>query len=527
MLKKKLTFKVLAILGATLTIGFVSLGAISIWLQWNATMKLERNQTRNVAAIILKDIDEYMMKGDSKEVSRYIREAKERKFLLDLKITDADGKETEKEAGAPIPSVKQAFEKGQPVEFETVANGVHTLNMAVPLLNEQRCQSCHDSGPRYLGGLLLTTSIQEGYDSSRKLTLALVAAGVTAFLLLLVTMYLFFSRAIIRHILHFSSTVDELASGGGDLTKKLDHSSDDEIGSLADGINRLMEKMHDMVSRIAQTATDLSAAAGQLSATSGKMVEGIGDAVTQTGTVATASEEMAATSCEIAENCLNAAEESKVATESAQAGTAVVEKTVAVMNQIAGKVKQSASTIEVLGKRSDHIGEIIGTIEDIADQTNLLALNAAIEAARAGEQGRGFAVVADEVRALAERTTKATREIGEMIKTIQLDTKSAVNTMEEGVREVEKGTEEAGRSGDALREILDKINSVTMQVNQIATAAEQQNSTTSEISSNIHMITNVVQETSRGAQETAAAATRLTELSEDLQQQVGRFKLRA
>jgi methyl-accepting chemotaxis protein/hemerythrin len=181
--------------------------------------------------------------------------------------------------------------------------------------------------------------------------------------------------------------------------------------------------------------------------------------------------------------------------------------------------------VEALGRRSDEIGAIVGTIEDIADQTNLLALNAAIEAARAGEQGRGFAVVADEVRALAERTTKATREIGLMIKAIQQETRSAVTAMEEGVSEVEQGTGEAARSGEALRKIQDEINDLHLQVQQIATAAEEQTATTNDISSNIHGITEVAQDTVEGARKTSAAAGHLSRLSADLERLVGQFKL--
>jgi methyl-accepting chemotaxis protein len=206
-------------------------------------------------------------------------------------------------------------------------------------------------------------------------------------------------------------------------------------------------------------------------------------------------------------------------------GAAVVEKTVAVMAQIADKVQESARTVESLGARSDQIGAIIGTIEDIADQTNLLALNAAIEAARAGEQGRGFAVVADEVRALAERTTRATREIGEMIKAIQNETKGAVEAMEQGVHQVENGTVEAAKSGQALQDILQQVNDVAMQVNQIATAAEEQTATTSEISSNMMQITEVVRQTSQGAQESATAAAQLNGSAELLQSLVRQFQL--
>jgi methyl-accepting chemotaxis protein len=243
----------------------------------------------------------------------------------------------------------------------------------------------------------------------------------------------------------------------GDFTKRIDIDSKDEIGEMAGDFNRLIERLSDTLREVKGTSGRVAAAADQLYSNSERMATGAEQVAAQTATVATAGEEMAATSQEIAQNCHVAADRGDDANRSARAGATVVGDTVQGMQRIAARVQSSAKTVEALGDRSNQIGEIIGTIEDIADQTNLLALNAAIEAARAGEQGRGFAVVADEVRALAERTTKATKEIGVMIKSIQQETRSAVAAMEEGVKEVDTGTARAEKSGQALQEILDRI----------------------------------------------------------------------
>jgi methyl-accepting chemotaxis protein len=317
----------------------------------------------------------------------------------------------------------------------------------------------------------------------------------------------------------------DISQGDGDLTKRLDETTKDELADVSRYFNLFIEKLRIMISQIASTSSQVASAASQLNATSEQIATGSEEVAAQAATVATAGEEMSATSGDIAQNCQMAAEGAQRASQTAQSGAEVVEKTVSVMAQIAMRVQESAKTVESLGERSDQIGAIIGTIEDIADQTNLLALNAAIEAARAGEQGRGFAVVADEVRALAERTTRATREIGEMIKAIQRETKDAVTAMEQGVHQVETGTEEAAKSGHALQEILQQVNDVSMQINQVATAAEEQTATTGEISSNMHQITEVVQQTSRGAQESAAAANQLYENAEELQRLVRQFKM--
>ncbi len=315
------------------------------------------------------------------------------------------------------------------------------------------------------------------------------------------------------------------AMAQGDLTIRLRLSSNDELGTIGASFDVMADSFSLALNRVTESSSQVAAASSQVLGTAERIATGAEEVVAQSTTVATAGEEMAATSGDIAQNCQLAVEGAQRATQVANNGFNVVRHTIEGIQSRGAKTRENAVIIESLGSRSDQIGEIVATIEDIADQTNLLALNAAIEAARAGEQGRGFAVVADEVRALAERTTRATKEISDMIKAIQTETKLAIASMEEGVKGTERGAAEAAQLETSLNDILEQISAVSMQVSQIATAAEEQTATTSEISNNMHQITEVVQDTARGAHESANVAAQLNSNAEDLQRLVRQFKL--
>jgi methyl-accepting chemotaxis protein len=356
-------------------------------------------------------------------------------------------------------------------------------------------------------------------NASRKwIVIALIICLTTGWIVALLI-----ARLLSVPLRDLTHKAEQIASG--DLNVIIEQTSSDEIGQLSGAFASMTQNLRHLIGRLAETAHQLSSASSLLKATAEQMSVGTEEVAAQAGTVSVASEEMSATSSDIANNCHMAASSAQEAASTTLKGFDVVKQTVDGIRQRGEDARANSKNIESLGERSDQIGAIVATIEDIADQTNLLALNAAIEAARAGEQGRGFAVVADEVRALAERTTRATKEISDMIKAIQNETKTAIVLMEAGVRGSEQEATAAAQLETALQAILTQVNTVSMQVSQIATAAEEQTATTSEITNNIQQISEVVHDTSRGAQETSSAASGLSCQAEVLLSIVREFRL--
>lgn len=311
----------------------------------------------------------------------------------------------------------------------------------------------------------------------------------------------------------------------GDLTVRITSTYKGDHQIIKNSVNGMAESFSKALSEVTEAVQATASASNEISSSSEEMAAGAQEQSAQTSEVASAVEQMTKTIMETTKNSSRAAEAAKNSGVIAKEGGKVVNETIEGMNRVALVVKKSADTVQALGKSSDQIGEIIQVIDDIADQTNLLALNAAIEAARAGEQGRGFAVVADEVRKLAERTTKATKEIATMIKQIQKDTEGAVVSMKLGTEEVEKGKALADKAGQSLTEIIRGSEEVVDLVTQVAAASEEQSSAAEQISKNIEGISNVTNESTAGVQEIARASEDLSRLTINLQDLISKFKI--
>lgn len=318
--------------------------------------------------------------------------------------------------------------------------------------------------------------------------------------------------------------MDKFANG--DLTVHLEaENPHDEIGKLFEGFNTSVENIKYMIRSVNNAIEATASASAQISSSTEEMAAGATQQSAQTEEVAGAVEEMARTILETNRNAGRAADTSKEAGGIAVEGGTVVKATIEKMNRIAEVVARASETVKGLGKSSEQIGEIVQLIEEIADQTNLLALNAAIEAARAGEHGRGFAVVADEVRKLAERTTKATKEISDMIKKIQTETVGAVESINEGTDEVNSGKELANNAGSSLERIIKGTDDVVEIVSMVAKASEEQSNAAELMSRNIEGINQVISESAIGVNEIAKASEDLNRLTLSLQDLIGQFKM--
>ena len=334
---------------------------------------------------------------------------------------------------------------------------------------------------------------------------------------------IFISRMIAAPLRNVVDRAQSIA--GGDLTgDPLKVSGDDEITELTVAINEMSSGLRNMVQQVSGATGQLGSAAEEMSAVTMQTSQGIEEQRAQTDELATAMNEMAATVQEVARHALEAANGASTANDESSNGRQVVNDAVNTIDSLSQAIGKAAEAIQRVEADSDRIGTVLDVIRGIAEQTNLLALNAAIEAARAGEQGRGFAVVADEVRTLAGRTQDSTQEIQTMIESLQAGSKEAVQLMDQSREQSQMGVEQTAKAGDALSAIADAVEGINDMNTQIASAAEEQNSVAEEINRNVVSISQVADESAQGAEQTARASEDLAKLATDLQQMVAQFK---
>ncbi|MBK9447759.1 MAG: methyl-accepting chemotaxis protein [Betaproteobacteria bacterium] len=351
------------------------------------------------------------------------------------------------------------------------------------------------------------------------LTLLVIGAVLAIAAYLVAGMY----QAVTANIRRLAEGADRIASG--DLTVRIELQCRDELMQVAGSFNRMATAVNDTVRNVRTNADAVSSAAERTATSSGEIALSSQNQSEAASSMAAAVEQTTVGIDHISTNARDARDISARSGELSAQGGDLVQTVVAEMGEIASAVSASASAVEELGRRSDEISSIVEVIKEIADQTNLLALNAAIEAARAGEQGRGFAVVADEVRKLAERTAKSTQQISAMIGSIQQETRSAVDAMKAGVEKVDRGVELTSRAGEAMAEVRRGAEQVVEVVREISDALREQTTASSDIARNVETIAQMAEENSAAVSENHATAEQLEKLAAALQNEVARFKV--
>ncbi|MBV7572815.1 methyl-accepting chemotaxis protein [Pseudomonas sp. PDM32] len=367
--------------------------------------------------------------------------------------------------------------------------------------------------------------LQADLDAQRKsdtfgmAMVGLVIAGIGLLVIWLV------GHGIARPLKQMVAMLDDIAQGEGDLTRRLTSDRADELGSIAKGFNTFLAKLQAMITQVVTSVQSVSDSSEHTADIAIRTNTGVHKQMAEIDQVATAVQEMTATAQDVARNATQAAQAASHADQAASQGMQIVRDTSNSIGALAVEIGRAVGVVQTLAKDSENINAILTAIRGIAEQTNLLALNAAIEAARAGEQGRGFAVVADEVRNLAQKTQKATEEIQAMIQQLQQGTRDVVRVMEDSQNRTDESVLHASKAAEALETITQAVSVINDMNTQIASAAEEQSAVADDINRNVINIGQVANEVAGGADESSAASADLTKLAEQQRRLINQFRV--
>ncbi len=560
--------KVSALLGLVLVVVFGLTIINTSYGQKKSIDQLCNESGKEFRAALSQSVEFMMVKGANDELQPALEQMANDKLAKEISIVDYEKKVARSSSKQLIgntstdPAWTSVFNSEKDTSFQTVESGEPVFVTYRAFVAQPACQECHDQ-KGVIGGMKIVKSMLASKDliaasTRNNVLLAIVSIAILSLgIVVVLNRNIFSPLAKVQEALRLASSgnVDQdvrtdskneigqllnsiqdliayiqrfaghaKAVAAGNLTDEVEVKGADDV--LGNAFQQMLVNLTDIVQQLTENARELASVSTEIAANSEQSSNAASSQASQVNQIATAIEEMTATIIETSKSSGDASDNAKKASDTASSGGEIVASTITGMQNIAQVVRNSSTSIGKLSKSVQEIGSIIEVIDDIADQTNLLALNAAIEAARAGEQGRGFAVVADEVRKLAERTGKATAEITAMIKGIQVQTGEAVTVMDSGIKEVESGKKLADQAGDSLGQIVRMSQQVMDMIQQIATAAEQQSSAAEQISRTVEQISNVTRESATGAQQSSAAAEQLSGQAEVLRQMIGKFHIK-
>jgi len=511
-----------------------------IWLvmvqQQEMGIRQARDFSSSVNQMTVAAMTAMMIQGNMDDRAVYLDQIQKSENISDLHLVRGEG--TNKQFGAG----KAGDTKPDSVEQEVLASGKpyysvqqtaqgEILRAVIPTPNYKSylgkdCTSCHNVGENaVLGAVSMNISLNGINNAVRESSIKVVSVALGLLVLVIAFIFFFVNRSVSRPLDHLSQNMAQIAEGEGDLTRRLAIERHDEIGKTSAIFNTFMDKLQSVVRDVKDSADKVSVTARQLASSSREVTSSSQSQSQATASMAGAIEEITASIGHVADNSTHAYEMALEAGQLSNEGAGAVQQAVGEMSKISESVGQSTQMIRDLDLKSKQISDIVNVIKEIADQTNLLALNAAIEAARAGEQGRGFAVVADEVRKLAERTTVSTQEIAKMIDSIQASTQSSVQGMELSSTQVQEGVQMAARSGESMTKIEASTRKVQDAVNEISSALREQSAASNQLAQEVERIAQMTEKNGHSAKGSSEAAAQLEAMAATLKASVDRFRV--